>query len=168
MGGMGSGTWQREDKKSTVEESVALGVSDFRDRFFQHSAGTLTRNCASGSPSSIRYAVNLNRARMILALHYRWRDGEDVLNPILLQSTPTQFSGKRWWFTCPLVMGGEACNRRVGNLYLPLGAKYFGCRICYGLAYRSSQQAHIWERLCDNVCRERWRQFVLDHFEPVN
>lgn len=32
------------------------------------------------------------------------------------------------------------CHRRVGCLYLPPGGNYFGCRHCYDLTYRSSQE----------------------------
>ncbi|MBW3599539.1 MAG: hypothetical protein KY475_19980 [Planctomycetes bacterium] len=46
-----------------------------------------------------------------------------------------------------LVVRGVACQRRAGKLYLPPGAKYFGCRTCHDLTYRSSQEAHQAERL---------------------
>jgi hypothetical protein len=59
---------------------------------------------------------------------------------------PTQFGGKRWWFICPLIVHGIACNRRAGKLYLPPGARYFGCRKCHDLTYRSRQEAHQAER----------------------
>lgn len=32
-------------------------------------------------------------------------------------------------------------GRRVGKVYLPPGGKYFGCRHCYQLSYRSSQES---------------------------
>jgi hypothetical protein len=34
----------------------------------------------------------------------------------------------------------------VGVLYIPLGRKYFGCRLCYNLTYRSCQEQHKDER----------------------
>ena len=80
-------------------------------------------------------------------LHYRWRDKEDVNIPVPLEATPTQFGGRRWWFICPLIVRGVACTRRSGKLYLPPGAKYFGCRECHDLTYRSCQEAHQAERL---------------------
>src|SRR5205823_10573823 len=82
-----------------------------------------------------------------VTLHYRWRDTEDVRIPVRLETTPTQFGGRRWWFTCPLVVRGVPCCRRVGKLYLPPGARYFGCRKCHDLSYRSSQEAHQAERV---------------------
>jgi hypothetical protein len=52
-------------------------------------------------------------------------------------TTPCNFGGERRWFVCPLVKDGAPCGRRVGKLYLPRGGKYFGCRICYDLTYKS-------------------------------
>jgi hypothetical protein len=80
-------------------------------------------------------------------LHYRWADKEEVNIPVRLTTTPTQFGRPRYWFICPLIVRGIACNRRAGKLYLPPGAKYFGCRKCHELTYRSCQEAHQTERL---------------------
>jgi len=33
------------------------------------------------------------------------------------------------------------CGRRVAKLYLPRGARYFGCRHCYDLTYLSCQRS---------------------------
>ena len=55
-------------------------------------------------------------------------------------TTPCYFGGVRMWFICPLVKDGIPCGRRVGKLYLPPGGKYFGCRTCYNLTYRSCQE----------------------------
>jgi hypothetical protein len=146
MGGLGSGDWTRYDTKSTVEESLGVAMKDFRGRIFPGAAGTLGWTWASGNKSSVGYFVTWGDVP-ILTLHYRWRDSEDVRIPVRLQSTSTQFGGKRWWFTCPLIVNGVACSRRMGKLYLAPGAKYFGCRTCHGLTYRSCQEAHQTERL---------------------
>jgi hypothetical protein len=45
----------------------------------------------------------------------------------------------RWSFICPLIVNGRPCGRRVGKLYLPPSARYFGCRHCHGLTYTSAQ-----------------------------
>jgi hypothetical protein len=60
--------------------------------------------------------------------------------------TPCNFGGRRWWFVCPLVVNGRACNRRVGVLYLG-GGKYFGCRPCHDLTYESSRESHKFDRM---------------------
>jgi hypothetical protein len=154
MGGWGSGGWYRSNKKSTVEESLVFGVRDLRNRLIAGAAGTLTWTWNNGSTSSIGYSVTGGYDWRTITLHYRWRDKENVSIPIRLEATPTQFGGRRRWFVCPLSVGGIACNRRAGKVYLPPGAKYFGCRKCHDLTYRSCQQAHQIERLLD------WRRFA--------
>lgn len=141
MGGAGSGNWYRWNKKSTVEESLALSIREFRGRLYPRAAGTFAWTWTSGSKSSVGYFVIWGDVPTIM-LDYRWRVTEDVQIPIRLQTTPTQFGGRRRWFTCPLIVNGVACKHRVGKLYLPPGARYFGCRTCHRLTYRSCQEAH--------------------------
>jgi hypothetical protein len=148
MGGPGSGNWWRwQGKKDTVEESLVVGMKELRKRMFAGAAGTLTWTWRSGCKSSIGYHVTGSDDQPIITLRYRWRRREDVKIPVRLEATPTQFGGRRWWFICPLIVRGIACRRRAGKLYLPPGAKYFGCRKCHDLTYRSCQEAHRTERL---------------------
>ncbi|MBW1787494.1 MAG: hypothetical protein JRK53_12855 [Deltaproteobacteria bacterium] len=86
--------------------------------------------------------------------------GRNVGEPILLQTTPLCSGGKRWWFTCPLAGDGGGCLRRVGRLYLPTGAVYFGCRQCYALTYESCRMAHRWGRIA------RLMAEVATHADP--
>jgi hypothetical protein len=67
----------------------------------------------------------------------------DVTEPIQLETTAPHFGGIRNWFICPLVKNAQICNRRAQKLYLPNGAKYFGCRVCYDLTYESCR-THDW------------------------
>ena len=80
-----------------------------------------------------------------------------VDEPIRLTTTRPHFGGVRWWFVCSLIVNGRACRRRCGKLYLPPGGRYFGCRVCYGLTYKSAQDAHkydrIWRLVGDDVNR---------------
>jgi hypothetical protein len=148
MGGSGSGNWYRwQGKKSTVEESLVVSMQHLRKRLYQGAAGTFTWTWGSGHKSSIGYFVTGNHDGPTVTLHYRWRGTEDIRIPVRLEATPTQFGGWRWWFTCPLILHGVACNRRAGKLYLPPGARYFGCRKCHDLTYRSCQEAHEAERV---------------------
>jgi hypothetical protein len=148
MGGQGSGNWWRwQGKKSTVEESLSLAMKDLRRHIHAGAAGTFTWTWGSGSKSSIGYSVTGSYHVLIVTLYYCWRDAEDVSIPVQLTTTPTQFGGRRWWFICPLIVGGVECNRRAGKLYLPPGARYFGCRKCHRLTYRSCQEAHREDRL---------------------
>jgi len=151
MGGMGSGNWYRwQWKKATVEESLTLAMLDFRGRIHPNSSGTFTWTWAGGNKSSVGYFVVWGDGPTV-TLHFRWRGSNDGRIPIRLQTTPTQFGGERCWFTCPLIINGVACNRRAGKLYLPPGARYFGCRTRHGLTYRSCQEAHQAERLFASI-----------------
>jgi hypothetical protein len=51
----------------------------------------------------------------------------------------------RWWFVCPLILGGVPCGRRVGKLHLPPQGRYFGCRRCHGLTYASCRESHTYD-----------------------
>jgi hypothetical protein len=157
MGGIGSGSWDRSNKKSTVEESLVLAMKDFWRRLYHGAGGTFSWTWAGGAKSSIGYFVTWDDSGPTVTLRYRWRDIEDVQIPVRLETSQTQFGGERRWFTCPLIVDGVACNRRIGKLYLPPRARYFGCRNCHGLTYRSCQESHFLERLPGSIDRmERW------------
>jgi len=142
MGGPGSGNWYRWDSKTTVEDSLSLGIG----RLAPGASGRITWTYGDRPAGSVGYEVSLGSDGPTVTLIYRWNDEEDIRLPILLQATRPALGGRRWWFTCPLTVAGVPCNRRVGRLYLPPGARYFGCRHCHRLAYRSSQEAHQVER----------------------
>jgi hypothetical protein len=146
MGGKGSGNWWRFGKKPTVEQCLVVGMKGLRKRLYVGAAGTFTWTRASGANSSIGYVVTGTDHAQAVVLRYRWRGSESVRIPVGLTSTPAPFGGRRWWFLCPL----SGCDRRSGKLYLPRGAKYFGCRKCHRLTYRSCQESHQAERL---ACR---------------
>src|SRR5262245_60448390 len=88
----------------------------------------------SGRENSVTYEANtLDQAYPFVRLSYTFtragtqeRDSLDYR--VKLTTTRPRFGGVRWWFVCPLVVNGGACNRRVGKLYLPPGSRYFGCR----------------------------------------
>ena len=150
MGGLGSGSWYRSSRKTTVEEARTLAMRDLRRRLSPGASGTLTWTRGAVA-SGIAYSVTGNDRAPMVTLHYCWRDAVDICLRIRLTATATQFGGKRWWFICPLSLRGVACNRRVGKLYLPPGGRYFGCRHCYKLTYESCQQAHQTERLLGHL-----------------
>lgn len=58
---------------------------------------------------------------------------------VKISTTPCTYGGVRYWFICPLVIGNRYCGRRVGKLFLV--GKYFGCRHCYNLSYKSRNES---------------------------
>lgn len=148
MGGLGSGNRYRFAlKKVTVEESLGLAIRDFRGPVYLHPSGRFTWTWTPGNQASVDFTTTYNHGEPTITLQYRCSNGQDVKLPIELQTSPTQFGGKRWWFTCPLLKAGKTCGRRIGKLYIPPGEQYFGCRQCHNLTYDSCQQSHVMERL---------------------
>jgi hypothetical protein len=107
--------------------------------------------------SSIEYVVDTRYAaqpRLTLRYHCLAGNGIDtaqVNTVIRLVTTQPPLGGLRWWFTCPLMVNGVPCGRRVRKLHRR--ARYFGCRICHDLTYRSCQTAHQSVRLMEGVGR---------------
>ena len=64
--------------------------------------------------------------------------GEAIAYPVRLVTTRPHYGGARWWFLCPLRRGTMPCGRRVRKLYR--AGRYFGCRGCHDLTYRSRQE----------------------------
>jgi hypothetical protein len=115
---------------------------------------TWTNNDTGEQTSSIGFDVNLGADSGTARLRYtRQSDGEPLDYQITLTTTPLPWGGVKWWFICPLVMGGRYCGRRVAKLYLPC-SRYFGCRQCHDLTYTSCQESHEHDRLFREIGRE--------------
>jgi hypothetical protein len=149
MGGPGSGNhyhWRRSGKKTVVEDCrvIDLGELARSGSFKQGTAGLLRWLRGGQEVSSLSYRVASSAARdggLVLVLDYRIsRTGEAVTIPIPLEVTRPHFGGLRWWGRCPLLVNGVGCGRRVAKLYCPPGARYYGCRHCHRLTYRSVQE----------------------------
>jgi hypothetical protein len=147
VGSITSGNQEcRPDRKTTVEECSVLTTRELR-RWVQYKmAGSIDLTSRNGNAFRISYEIGRTDDRRYLRLDYPGTDNDEVSIALWLTTTPTQFGSPRWWFICPLIVDGNVCNRRVGKLYLPPGAKYFGCRTCYDLTYESCQQAHADDR----------------------
>ena len=151
MGGYGSTRWGWHMKKDTVEDCRVLSIFDLKQKEVlkpnvRDGGSWIWSNAYTGEERArVGYELNTRSSFSFLRLFYtitRW-SGEkyDFDYHIKLQTTPCHFGGERWWFICPLVKNDQACNRRVGKLYLPPGGRYFGCRHCHDLTYRSSQES---------------------------
>lgn len=143
MGGPGSGNWIRwGPTKRRVEQCEDLDTAFLRRRgWLRHgdtATGPVTWTYGDGATSSITLTTDLSRPFAPVArLSYTFR-GEAVAYPVRLVTTRPHFGGARWWFLCPLIRGGVSCGRRVRKLYRV--ERYFGCRDCHDLTYRSRQE----------------------------
>lgn len=129
-------------RKALVENSLVLRVSQVLDALDARLSGAPALLCArrpdgSGDALEIRLEPrSRNRVRLACTLN-----GEPRSYTVSLVAVPQHFGGVRWSFCCPLLTpDSEPCTRRVRALYLPPGRRYFGCRWCHDLTYRSVQR----------------------------
>ncbi len=140
------GGW-RWDKKTTVEECKSISTTFLNKHgYFRNgwNAGGMKWTRNGEQTGSISFTVSVQDWTGEIRFQYTQTDKqtgekEEMDYPARLSATPCHFGGKRWWFICPLVKDGIACNRRALRLYLG-GGKYFGCRHCYNLTYESCQE----------------------------
>jgi hypothetical protein len=143
MGGPGSG--RRWHKKVVVEDCLTLDANRWlRDDLCR--TGTWRWIYPGGGGFSVSYELDTRESEDAFVRLWHssaWtvtRRRESADYRVRLTATHPYFGGLRWCFVCPLIADGVACNRRVGKLYLPPGARYFGCRHCHRLTYRSVQE----------------------------
>jgi len=154
VGGFGSTRWAWHTKKQTVEDCWTISIKTLlRDGWLEkgYGSGSIWWEGSDGKRlSSVSFTLQTDLEQPRLTLRYTFTkgryEGREITEPVLLQSTRPNYGGRRWWFTCPLVIDGKACERRAAKLYLPPGGLYYGCRHCYGLSYRSAQEAHKLDR----------------------
>ena len=115
----------RRSRKLTVEECVILDSQELAKKAIR---GRFPIEGQKTNPTlniGLRYIVSRDEGRKFTDMR------------VVLTATRTSFGVLRWWFLCPILKNGVLCNRRIGKLYLPPGALYFGCRHCYSLTYKS-------------------------------
>lgn len=145
MGGYGSG--QRWRKKRTAESCRSIDTADLRRWGWLAApgerAGVLTwRSGFGGLPRSTADCdLDLTADGGAIRLRYTLdrHPGEAFDYRVRLVTTPCRLGGRRWWFVCPLVRGEKACGRRVRKVFLK--GRYFGCRHCHDLTYKSRQES---------------------------
>lgn len=151
MGGYGSTRWNWHIKKDTVDDSRMLSIFYLNQQGLLKPKTTITgsltwTNSYTGEyRASIGYEINTSVSNPYVRIYYTITrfDGskEEFDYKIRLETTACNLGGSRWWFICPLSVDGRNCNKRVGKLYIPSRGNYFGCRHCYDLTYRSSQES---------------------------
>jgi hypothetical protein len=144
VGGVGSGSWYRFNKKTTTNECQSIDVrylhrNDLLKPGYSFSLGWSRAGRQTGSIGGVTQDD-------LVTFFYRHRRGpdsewEDIRETVSLDWTPCNFGGERPWFICP----GAGCGRRVTMLYGP--GKYFLCRHCYDLTYQSQRDNKMYRAL---------------------
>lgn len=155
MGGYGSTRWGHHSKRKTVEDGLRLRTNPFLEVFKVDRAvrGSIMWGPEDKPRASIGFTYD--PASSLLRFQYvrgRGTEHEEALDyNVGIARTPLHFGGERPWFLCPLMRAGHPCLRRCGKLYLPPGARHFGCRTCHDLTYTSSQEAHKFDSLYQHI-----------------
>lgn len=116
--------------KYTTEDYLALDVRRLvrEGLICEYSISTsLTWSISGRKLGSIRIETGREKIRLI----YTYNKTEELDYIVRLDKTACNYGGFRYWFICP------RCFRRVAILY---GGRYFYCRLCHDLTYRSCQQ----------------------------
>ena len=135
---------KRSAERFTVEECLALDMALLkRDSLQENNPYGTYRWLGEEGEESFKAAITVSKRCSLVGLRYMLPGTALFQEPLnyFVETTATKcnLGGSRWWFHCPLVKRGIACKRRVRLLFLPLGARYFGCRACHDLTYESSQ-----------------------------
>ena len=127
------------DKKVKVEKCKQIRIYPFIKSLLANGVSFLTWN----NDDLIVYAkYNKEEYKKHFQLSYRLTvpDSEEVEGVccwVRLIRTRCYLGGFRYWFSCPVSIGGKTCARKVSVLYLPPIGRYFACRHCYNLTYES-------------------------------
>ncbi len=133
--------------KRTVEECLSLDINYlYRQGMLQPGQIRALEWYRGEEKAGSIWVIPCFKDEIYLRYRHKGWDGqwESVCYAVRLAWTPCHFGGHRPWFLCP------GCSRRVGKLYA--GGKYFLCRHCYDLAYRSQR-----ERKGERLLRRAWR-----------
>lgn len=161
MGGFGSSRWVHHNKKRTVDSSIILPVSSLKpgiEAGVGYTAPIEVPVAGTFGKAALVYTIEASRIGLAARLTYTITDGHNGARSdcdyiVTLESTPQPYGGSRWWFLCPVSKYGQPCGRRAAKLYLPPGSRYFGCRTCHQLTYRSCQQQHSLQGQLNSVAR---------------
>ncbi len=131
--------WYHYNKKRTTKDLLELNISTLKKaNFFQkntikNGVSSWTRSYGGGEPKkigSISILSNFVGENQFIELTYTYKDSEDLNYKVQIATTSPNYGGERYWFVCP------QCGRVVAFLY---GDKYFLCRHCQNLAYKTQQ-----------------------------
>ena len=136
------------DKKRTVEECKSVSIPFLRKEGFlcgYYSGSIVWTDRFGEETASMSVVASTMYGDSYVRFIYTMTDrntGEETPfdYKVPLVSTPCHFGRVRWWFVCALSRNGVSCGRRVGTVYRPPRADYYGCRHCYGLSYESRNE----------------------------
>lgn len=139
MGGLGSGSYWHDSSNATVSNYVSIDIRKWCREGLLTPGNVFSTKWLRDNETIGSILVLVANKRIILFYRYKTSDvWTDANYPIIIESSPCNFGGRRQWFRCPAAQ----CGSRVAVLY---GGAIFACRKCFRLAY-PSQRENIGER----------------------
>ena len=143
MGGYGSTRWGSVRTKYAAEDCRKLTIFFLRPYLQPGNCQTITWSRCGQKIGNINFSVAGHAAapetiRLIYTIGAKSGHPVDYDYPVRLTTSGVYRGGRRYWFICP----ATGCGRRVGALYLAPGGKYFVCRHCNKLSYKSRQDGY--------------------------
>ena len=126
--------------KTKVEACLSLDVNQLhRDGCLRDGARSVWKwNCGGKHEAVISTLATATAIVLSYQVGTRGSDPEVIEEGVGLVYVPCRYGGARPYFTCPGVVDGISCNRRVAKLYLK--DRYFLCRNCLRLGYASQRE----------------------------
>jgi hypothetical protein len=154
MGGPGSGR-RKDHARKTVESYLMLDANDLSGKGFLRPGRSSTCQWVDGSKvASINLRAEADRLHLFYAVRVGDGEWEDVAETVPIVHLPCRFGSSRPYFICPGPQNGTGCGRRISKLHL--SHRYFLCRHCNQLAYRS-QFEQPWQRTLRRVNKLKQR-----------
>jgi hypothetical protein len=100
--------------------------------------GNLTWSRDGEVISQIGFRTEENRVIFDYRIKLHGSDWEPIRQYVPLTHIDCHYGGQRPYFSCPGVVNGQHCGRRVGKLFS--GGRFFLCRHCYSIAYGSQSE----------------------------
>lgn len=133
MGGFGSG---RKSEVKCTDDYWSIDIRHWQRQGNLAPGNYFIGRCKRSGKKTIFVSVRVEADQLRLTYSRQQGDGaaENLNYQIRVQTTSCHYGGVRYWFSCP----STGCNRRVAVLYR--NGKYFACRGCYQLVYRSQRE----------------------------
>lgn len=132
MGGNGSGSYYRWNKKDTTNDYLYLDINRWRTKgSWLYYRGVSSWSSSGNRIAAINYSIYPERLEIILS----WNDKSETkqVQKIRITSRQQPFGNCRYYFVC------SNCRRKVFKLY---AGTFFYCRKCCDLTYVSCQESH--------------------------
>lgn len=126
-------------------KKISVAFLNKHKYFIGYRGGTINWT-SEWSENKSSVGISVSTSESFLRIHYTQTDyysdeKKDFDYKIPLTTTPCNYGGSRYWFTCPWYKNGNYCGKRVGVLYK--NGDYFACRHCYNLTYSSRNLSGI-------------------------